>query len=32
LVLTLVELLIGAAHAVTLDLRDGGVDERKTDR
>ncbi|MGQ0737073.1 MAG: hypothetical protein ACT4QD_25925 [Acidobacteriota bacterium] len=32
LVLALVELLIGAAHAITPSRRDGGVDERTTHR
>lgn len=32
LVLALVELLIGAAHTITPDMRDGGVDERETHR
>ncbi len=32
LVLALVELLIRAAHAITPDLRDGGVNERETHR
>jgi hypothetical protein len=32
LVLSLVELLIGAAHAITRGRRDGGVDERETHR
>ena len=32
LVMALVELLIGAAHAITPHMRDGGVDERETHR
>lgn len=32
LVVALVELLIGAARAITPYTRDGGVDERKTHR
>jgi hypothetical protein len=30
LILALVELLLGAARAITPDRRDGGIDERKT--
>jgi len=32
LVLALVELLVGAAHATVEDMRDGGDDERETHR